>query len=141
MDATVHFMLDKDAEILITIGPFLSQVASDPMAAGNGHILKEAVSAFITDRTVMGMVHHEPLDHMLAETDSLLMSGRYDHPVLGVDHAAHLNAFDRAVQEHHRTHAAGAHGPQAGMVAEAWNSYSELRSSLDHLHPLWNFDL
>jgi hypothetical protein len=110
------------------------------MAAGNGHILKEAVSSFITDRAVMGVVHHEPLDHMLAEINSLLMSRRNDHSVLSVDHAAHLNAFDRAVQEHHRTHAACAHRPQASMVAETGNGDSQLRRSLDHLHPLWDFN-
>jgi hypothetical protein len=74
MDTAVHFMLDKDAEVLITIGPFLSQVAPDPMAAGNGHILKETVPAFVADRAIMGMVHHQPLDHMLAKIDSLLMN-------------------------------------------------------------------
>jgi hypothetical protein len=33
VDAAIHFVLDKDTEILITIGPFLSQVAPDPMTA------------------------------------------------------------------------------------------------------------
>ena len=141
MDATIHFMLNKDAQILITISSLFSKIAPHTMTARYGHILEQTVASFITNRTVMRMVHHEPLDHMLAEIDSLLMSGRNDHPVLSVDHAAHLNAFDRAIQKHHRTHAACAHGSEGGMVAETGNDDPQPRRSLDHLHPFWDFDL
>ena len=41
MDATIHLMLDKDAEVLVVIGPLFPEVASDPMATGNGHVLKQ----------------------------------------------------------------------------------------------------
>ena len=139
VDATIHFMLDKDAQILITISPLFSKIAPDPMAACNGHILEQTVAAFITDRAIMGMVHHEPLDHMLAEVDCLFIGRRNDHTVLGIDHAAHLHPFDRALQKLHRTHAAGADRSQAGMIAETRDDDAQPFGGLNHFHPFRNF--
>ena len=71
MDATIHFMLNKYAQILITISSLFSKIAPHTMTARYGHILKQTVASFVTDRAIMGMVHHEPLDHMLAEVHCL----------------------------------------------------------------------
>jgi hypothetical protein len=89
----------------------------------------------------MGVVHHEPFDHVLSKIDCLLMSRRDNHPILGIDHTAHLNAFGRTFQEHHRTHAAGTHRSQTGMVAETGDDDPQPRRSLNDFHPFWDFDL
>ena len=114
VDAAVHLVLNEDAQVLVTVGPLLPGIAPQPVAAGHGHILKEAVSPFIADRAVMGVIHHEPLDDMSSEIHGLVVGGRDDHAVLGIDHAAHLNALDRSLQKFHRTHPAGADRPEAG---------------------------
>ena len=56
VDATIHFMLNEWSHVLILVSPLLSRVASDPVAARNGHVLEQAVATFITDRAVVRMV-------------------------------------------------------------------------------------
>jgi hypothetical protein len=75
VDTTIHFVLDKDAQVLIMISPLFPEVAPDPMASCYGHVLKQAMPAFITDRAVVGMVHHEPFNDVLTEIDCLFVGG------------------------------------------------------------------
>ena len=88
-------VLDENTEILIMIGSLFSQIAPYPVASANGHILEQAVPAFIADGAIVRMVHHEPFDHVLSKIDGLFIRGRYDHAVRSVHHAAHLYPFDR----------------------------------------------
>ena len=68
-----------------------------------------------------------------AELRRLGVGGGDHHPVLGLDHAAHLHALDRALHERHRAHPAGADRPQGGVVAEARDHDPEAFGGLDHL--------
>lgn len=56
VDAPVHFMLDKRTQVLIHIGALFPLVTPDPVACGDGFILKEAVTPFVTDGAVVGMI-------------------------------------------------------------------------------------
>jgi hypothetical protein len=139
VNAAIHLMPDKDAQVLITISPLFPQIAPDPVASGHRHVLEQTMSAFIADRTVVGMVHHEPFDHMPSKIDDLIVDGRYGHAIGSVHHAAHLDPFDRAFQELHGTHPTGADRPEPRMVAEPWDDDAQPRRGLDHLRSLFDF--
>jgi hypothetical protein len=132
-------MLDKDTQVLITISPFFPQIASYPVASGNRHVLEQTVAAFIADGTVVGMVHHEPFDHVPAEIDGFFVSGRYGHAIASVHHAAHLYPFDRAFQELHCTDPAGTDRSEPRMVAESWDDDAQPCCGLNHLRSLFDF--
>jgi hypothetical protein len=73
VDTTIHFVLDKDAQVLVTISPLFPEVASDSMASGYRHVLEQAMPAFVADGAIMGMVHHEPFDDVLAKIDGFFI--------------------------------------------------------------------
>jgi hypothetical protein len=141
VDTTIHFVLDKDAQVLITISPLFPEIAPDSVAAGNRHVLEQTVAAFVADRTVVGMVHHEPFDHVPTEIDNLFVRGRYGHAIASVHHAAHLYPFDRAFQELHGTHPTGTDRPESLMVAESWDDDAQPCCGLDHFRSLVNLYL
>ena len=124
-------MLDQRPQVLIVMGPFFPLKTSDPMAAGNGQILKQTMAAFITHRTIMGMVQHQPFDNVFAKVDGFRIRGGNHHAVLSLDHAAHLNPLDRAVFERNGTNPAGAHRPQRRMITEPWDHNPQLLGSLE----------
>ena len=97
------------------------------------------MAAFVADRTVVGMVHHEPFDHMPSEIDGLFVCGRYGHAIASVHHAAHLYPFDRAFQELHCAHPTGTDRPESRMVAESWDDDAQPCRGLDHLRSLLDF--
>jgi hypothetical protein len=131
-------MLDKNTQVLIPISPLLAQVPSDPVTPGNGQGLQEAVPAFITDRAIMGVVHHEPLNHLSTEIDGLLIGGGNHQAIPGFDHTAHLDPFDRTVTLH-RADPAGPYGPQGRVVAEAGDDDTQPLGRLDDFHPVGDF--
>ena len=92
------------------------------------------MSAFIAHRTIVRMVHHEPLDHLFAEIDGFRVGGRNHQAIPRFDHAAHLNPFDRAFTLH-RTDAAGPCGSQGRVVAEARDHDAQSFSRFDDLRP------
>ena len=69
------------------------------------------MSAFIADRTIMGVVKHEPLDYVPSKVNRLRIGGRNFHTVAGRNHATHLNAFDRSFDEFDGANPTGAHRP------------------------------
>jgi hypothetical protein len=139
VDTPVHLVLNKDAKVLITIRPLLSKVVSDPMASCYGHVLKQTMPSFIADRAIVGMVHHEPFDDVFTEIDSFFIRRRYDHAIVSIHHAAHLDPFDRTFQKPHRTHSTGPDGSQTGMVAKPRDDDAEPRRCLNDFRPLLNF--
>ena len=140
VNTTIHLMLDERTQVLIPVGPFLSQITPDPVAAGDGQILQQAVPAFIADRAIVGMVHHEPLDHLPAEIDRFAMGSRNHHPILCLHHTTHLHAFDGAFREHDRADAASPHGPQRRVLAEARDHDAQPFGRFDDLCPLGDFN-
>jgi hypothetical protein len=111
------------------------------MSTRNCRILEQAVAPFITNRAIMGMVQHQPFDYVLTELNRLFIgSGNY-HAVFHIDHAAHLHAFKRPLQELHRTNTARTHRPQGLMVTEARNHYAQLLRGFDYLCPFRDFYL
>ena len=57
-DAAVHFVRDEWPQILITVGTFGETVATEAVSGHHGHILKMAVTAFFTYRTIVRVVGH-----------------------------------------------------------------------------------
>jgi hypothetical protein len=86
------------------------------------------------------MIHHEPFNDMLPEIDGFFIRGRYNHAILSVDHAAHLDALDWTFYELDRTETAGPHRAQTLMIAEAGNHDAQALGCYDHLRPLGDLD-
>jgi hypothetical protein len=139
LDTAVHLVLDEYPKVLIGVGSLLSEVAPDPMTSGHGQILKQTMSPFVADGTVVGMVHHEPFDDMSAEIDCLFISGGNNHAVPRIHHTAHLNTLDRSFQKLYPADPAGANGSKAWVEAEPWDDNTQPRGSLYHLCPTLNF--
>ncbi len=71
--------------------------------------------------------------------DRLIIGGRYDHAVLGINHAAHLDPFQGSFQKFYSTNAARTHGPQGRMITKPGNHDAQLFRGLDYLGPGYNF--
>ena len=82
-------MIDKRSEILVIMGSFPEAGPPVDMPGHHGHVLKMALAAFVADRTVMGMVEHQPLDDAFAEMDHLRIVDGDAHAVFDLCHAGH----------------------------------------------------
>lgn len=66
-DAAVHFVRDERPQVLVAVSTLREAVATEAMTGHDGHILKVAVTAFFTDRTVVRVVSHQPLHYAFAK--------------------------------------------------------------------------
>src|SRR5271169_1307975 len=66
-DAAIHLMVNEGAEVLIPVGTFFKTCPAVIVPGHDCYILEMALTAFIADRTIMGMAHHEPFDDARAE--------------------------------------------------------------------------
>src|SRR4051812_27204503 len=62
-NAAVHLMGYERPEILVSERAFFKSKAAVGMACHYGHILKMAFPTFITNRAIVRMIHHQPLNH------------------------------------------------------------------------------
>jgi hypothetical protein len=131
MNAPVHFMLNQRSQVLIIIGALFTQITLDPVATGNGHVLKQAVSSLIADRAVKGMIQHKPLNYVPAEIYCFFIIRGHHHSVPGINHAAHLHSLDRTLYKFNRTNSTGAHRPKGRMIAKARNHDAQPFSRFD----------
>ena len=133
LDAAVHLVLHQGAQVLIEMGSLAPGIPALPMPPGHGHLLKQAVPPLIANRTIVGMVGHEPFDHAFPESDRFRIGGGYHHPVSHIDHAAHLNAGAVTLNHLDGADTAGAHRAQGGMVAEPGNHDAQAFGCVNHL--------
>ena len=85
------------------------------------------------------MVQHQPFDNMFTEIHGLFIRGRYHHAVPGIDHTAHLHAFDRTLQKFYRTYPTGPDRPQGRVIAKPRNHDAQFFGGINHLGPCGNF--
>ncbi len=57
-DAAVHFVRDERPQILVAVSTLSETVTTEVVARHHGHILKVAVTALFTDRTIVRVVGH-----------------------------------------------------------------------------------
>ncbi len=141
LDAPVHFVLYQRSQVLVRVGPFRSLIPPDPVPPGDRQILKQTMPPLVADRTVVGVVEHEPLNDVFPEIHRLGVRRGDLHAVLGVDHAAHLNPLEGAVQAVDGADPARAHGPQGRMVAEPRDDDPQPLRRINHLGPIGDGDL
>ncbi len=89
LDATVHLMREKRAEVLIAMRALLEPVAAINVAAHFGHVLQVAFPPLIADGTVMRMIEHEPFERRFAEPHGIRVGDRNAGPIPGQGHATH----------------------------------------------------
>lgn len=88
-DAAVHFVRDERPQIPVTVGTFGETVATETVTRHHGHILKMAVTALFTDRTVVRVVSHQPLHHAFTELFRFFVVNRDKGTVGGWRHTGH----------------------------------------------------
>jgi hypothetical protein len=93
LDAAVHLVIDKRAEVLVFVRAFIEARPAVIMAGHDRHVLKVAFSALVADRAVMGMVQHEPFDHAGPEGPRI---GIVDGQAHSIDHRGHAGHGDPA---------------------------------------------
>ena len=62
LDAAIHLVVDKRPEVLILIGSLAAPVSAVGVASHHRHVLQVTLAPFVTDRAVVWVVEHEPLD-------------------------------------------------------------------------------
>jgi hypothetical protein len=82
------------------------------------------------------MINHQQFDDPFSELNRLFVGCRNDHPVLSIDHAAHLHALKRPLNKLNGTHPAGPNGPQRLVVAEARDYNAQPLGRVDNFAPL-----
>jgi hypothetical protein len=78
------------------------------------------------------MVEHQPLNDVLAKVGRFGIRGGHHHALLGLNHAAHLDALEWSVHEFYGTHPARPHRPQSRMITKPGYHNAQLRRGLNH---------
>ncbi len=132
-DAAVHFVRDERPQILVAVGTFGETVATETVTRHHGHILKMAVTALFTDRTVVRVVSHQPLHHAFTELFRFFIVNRDKGTVGGWRHTGHHQATTRIFRVLvllHRTLAASTDASQRRVPAKIRNIKAEGQTCL-----------
>src|SRR5271169_5266983 len=102
------------------------------------HILKVALPSLITNRTVMRMIYHEPLDDACPERPGVGIIDRNAHPLCSRCHTGHDN-FSLGVmlisELFYGTEPAGADRSKGRMPAEVGNIESQGEACIEEVLP------
>ncbi|KPY63234.1 Uncharacterized protein ALO94_05579 [Pseudomonas syringae pv. spinaceae] len=120
-DAAVHLVRDERPQFLILVGTLGETITALVVAGHHGHVLQMAVTAFLTDRAVVGVVGHQPFDDTGTEGLGFIIFDGDPGVVGGWRHAGHDDTttgvvlvgvlLDRAL-------ATGANAAKGGVPAE-----------------------
>jgi hypothetical protein len=89
LNAAIHFMIDTRAQILIVVCPFLIAEFSVRVAGHNSHILQMTLTPFITDRTVMRVIYHEPFHYVFSKFPNFFLRDGNTEVLCNRLHASH----------------------------------------------------
>ncbi len=129
-------MANEGTKILILVRALFEPITPSVMTGHDGHVLQMTVTALFTDRAVVRMVGHQPLDDAGAKGFRLLVIDRDIGVVLDRCHTGHdqhaalvvgiLVLLDRAL-------AAGAHAAQRRMPAEIGNVEAQRQAGVQQI--------
>ena len=131
-DAAVHFVRDERPQILVTVGTLGKAIATEAVTGHDGHILKVAVTALLTHRTVVRVVGHQPLHHAFTELFGFFVINRNKGAFGGWCHTGHHQATTRVFRVLillHRTLAASTDAAQRRMPAKVRNIEAKRQTS------------
>ena len=120
-DATVHLVINEGTEVLVPVGALQETELAVIVAAHHRHVLKVALASLVADRAVVGVVHHQPLDHRGPEPAGFGVGDGDPRPVVGRGHAGHDQLAPGVVlvlELLHRALPARPHRAQGGVPAE-----------------------
>ena len=135
-DAAVHFVRDERPQILITVSTFGETVATEAVSGHHGHILKVAVTALFTYRTVVRVVGHQPLDHAFTELFRFFVVNGNKGAIGSRCHTGHHQATTRVFRVLvllHRTLAASTDASQRRMPAKVRNIKAQRQTSFQQV--------
>ena len=140
LDATIHFVVHERTEILIAICALFNTGPAIYMSCHHGHILQVAFTPLVADRTVVGMIKHQPLNSALAELYSFRVIDRNTDAVRSGGHTGHDYASARVVlifELFDSTLPAGAYGMHGGMPAEIGQVEPEREACMQEVLPVF----
>ena len=129
-------MRDERPQILVAVGTFGETVTTEAVPGHHGHILKVAVTALFTDRTIVRVVGHQPLHHAFTELFGFRVVDRNKGTFGGWRHTGHHQATTRVFRVLillHRTLAASTDAPQRRMPAKIRNIKAEGQTSFQQV--------
>ena len=142
LDAPVHLVVDKGAEVLIEVGPFFEPRFAVYMSRHDRHILKMAFAPFIADGAVVRMIKHQPFYGAFAEFYRLRVIYGDADAVCSRRHTGHYNAaagiffvfelLDRALP-------AGAYRMHGGMPAKIGYVKAKRETGMEKVLPVSDF--
>ena len=138
-DAAVHLVMNQGAQVLVAVGLLGAAVVTVPVAGHYRHVLQVALAAFGADRAVMGVVHHQRLDHGLPEARGALTGQVEDGAVGHRGHAGHDDAaagIFLVLVLHHRALPAGADGTHGRVPAEVGQVEAQAQAALQQVTAL-----
>jgi hypothetical protein len=91
LDASIHLVMNEWAHVLIPEGSLPETGLAVHVSGHHGHVLEVALASFVADRTIMGVVEHEPLDDRCPESLHLGIVDGDSGTVFGRGHAGHDN--------------------------------------------------
>ena len=135
-DAAVHLVRDKRPQLLIIVGALGEAVAAEAVAGHYRHILQVTVTAFFTDRAIVRVVGHQPLDHAFTELLRFTVIDGDEGAVGCRGHTGHHQTAARIFRVLvllYRTLAASADASQRRMPAKVRNIKAEGKTSLQQV--------
>jgi hypothetical protein len=106
------------------------------MTGHDGHILKVALTPFITDGAVMGMVCHQPFSDSLPESSGFRIVYGNPHAIGDWSHARHDDPASRVrfiLKGLHRTLTAGAYRMHRRVPTKIGEIKTEAETSLEEI--------
>src|SRR5208283_672890 len=141
LDTAVHFVINKRAQVLVTVSTFFEPEPSVIVPCHYSHILEVAFSSFITNRAVMRVVDHKQLDYALPESQHFRVVNRYARTVRNRRHAGHYypSALVMFVFKlFYGTLPAGAYRMHRGMPAEIRYIEAQREARMEQVVPILN---
>ena len=89
LNASVHFMSEEWAKVLVPISTLLETISAICMPHQDRHILQMTLAAFIAYRAVVRMIQHQPFDDTLSKRQHLRVVDGNAHAVCYQGHAGH----------------------------------------------------
>ena len=136
LDAAVHLVVDEGAEVLVAVGALPEPEAAVVVPRHHRHVLQVALAPLVADGAVVGMVDHQPLDHLRAEGAGLGVLDRDPRPFRRRGHAGHHEpaGLVRLVAELlHRALPASPHGSHRGVPAEVGEVELERETDIEEV--------
>jgi hypothetical protein len=89
LNTAIHLVVYEWTQVLVTVSAFPESITPVTVPGHDCHILEMAFTAFIADWAVMGMINHQPFNHLCPKHDRFGVIDRNTRAIRGRGHASH----------------------------------------------------